>query len=61
MSFDILLQAAKAGSPLAKAEIFRMYRPLLIKYAMDNNLFDEDLYQELSVVLLKCIEKFVIS
>lgn len=37
-----------------------MYRPLLIKNSMDTNFFDEDLYQELSVTLMKCIFKFQI-
>ena len=42
----------------AMEEIFRMYRPLLIKNSMDNNMFDEDLYQELSATLLNCIRNF---
>lgn len=60
MSFELLLLSAKEGSQVAKEEIFRMYRPLLIKNAMDRNIFDEDLYQELCVTLLSCIEKFQI-
>lgn len=48
MDFEILLQKAQEGSKEAQKEIFRMYRPLLIKNSMDNNVFDEDLYQELS-------------
>lgn len=58
MNFELLLLSAKEGSKEAKEEIFRMYRPLLIKNAMDRNVFDEDLYQELSATLLTCIEKF---
>ena len=42
----------------AKAEIFAMYRPLLIKYSLVNRRFDEDLYQELAVELMKCIRYF---
>lgn len=42
----------------AREEIFRMYRPLLIKNATDKNVFDEDQYQELSATLLNCIQKF---
>ena len=49
MSFDELLYRAKAGDMDAKAEIFAMYRPLLIKYSLVNRRFDEDLYQELAV------------
>ena len=43
MSFDELLFRAKAGDMDAKAEIFAMYRPLLIKYSLVNRRFDEDL------------------
>ena len=57
-SFDELLYRAKAGDMDAKAEIFAMYRPLLIKYSLVNRRFDEDLYQELAVELMKCIRYF---
>lgn len=60
MNFEILLGKAKAGDKDAQEEIFRMYRPLLIKNSMDRNVFDEDLYQELSATLLNCIRKFVV-
>ena len=53
MSFDELLFRAKAGDMEAKTEIFAMYRPLLIKNALVNGRFDEDLYQELAVELMK--------
>ena len=58
MSFDELLYRAKAGDMDAKAEIFAMYRPLLIKYSLVNRRFDEDLYQELAGELMKCIRYF---
>ena len=58
MNFDELLFRAKAGDMDAKAEIFAMYRPLLIKYSLVNRRFDEDLYQELAVELMKCIRYF---
>ena len=58
MNFEMLLERAKTGDKEAKEEIFRMYRPLLIKNSMDRNVFDEDLYQELSAMLLNCIQKF---
>lgn len=60
MSFELLLQQAKKGDKEAQEEIFWMYRPLLIKNSMHNNIFDEDLYQELSATLMNCIMKFVI-
>lgn len=58
MNFEMLLERAKARAKDAREEIFRMYRPLLIKNSMDRNVFDEDLYQELSATLLNCIQKF---
>ena len=58
MSFDELLFRAKAGDMDAKAEIFAMHKPLLIKNALMNGRFDEDLYQELAVELMKCIRYF---
>ena len=58
MEFEKLLEQAKAGDKAAQEEIFRMYRPLLIKNAMEQNVFEEDLYQELSATLLNCIRKF---
>ena len=59
MNFELLLRQAQKGDKEAQEEIFRMYRPLLIKNSMDNNVFDEDLYQELSATLMNCIRKFV--
>lgn len=60
MNFEQLLRQAKEGDVWAREEIFRMYRPLLVKHSMDNNVFDEDLFQELSAILLQCIIKFPI-
>ncbi len=58
MSFEELLRKAQGGNQEAQEEIFQMYSPLLIKNSMDTNIFDEDLYQELSATLMKCIFKF---
>lgn len=58
--FEEVLWAAKAGNEDAMMEIFRMYQPLLIKNAMVRNVFDDDLYQELCVVLMYCIRVFKI-
>lgn len=58
MDFEILLQKAQSGDQEAKEEIFQMYKPLLIKNAMERGVFDEDLFQELSVTLLNCINVY---
>lgn len=58
MNFKELLQRAKMNDQQAKQEIFSMYRPLLVKEAVVNGVFDEDIYQELCETLLLCIQKF---
>jgi len=58
MKFEDLLSRAKRGDKDAQEEIFRMYRPLLVKNSMNMDIFDEDLFQELSATLLHCIALF---
>ncbi len=58
MNFKELLQRAKMDDQQAKQEIFSMYQPLLMKEAVVNGVFDEDIYQELCETLLLCIQKF---
>ena len=60
MNFDLLLYQAQEGNREAIAEIYVMYNPLLIKNAIVDGIFDEDLYQELVNVLLFCVQKFQI-
>ncbi len=54
---DLLLQA-KAGDEKAFDELLIMYRPLLLKESIVDGVFDEDLYQELCIVFLRCIKRF---
>ena len=56
MEFEQLLQRAKEGDEWAFEQIFKMYRPLLLKQAIGDNGLDEDLYQELSRTLYICIQ-----
>ncbi len=58
MNFKELLLQAKAGREPAVMALLEMYKPLLVKYAIINGSFDEDLYQELCIVLLKCVAQF---
>lgn len=60
MKFEELLICAKLGDDNARQELLEMYRPMLVKASIINGSFDEDLYQELCVVLVKSIAKFVI-
>ncbi|MCI8471785.1 MAG: helix-turn-helix domain-containing protein [Clostridiales bacterium] len=58
MRFKDLLLQAKAGDEKAFGELLIMYRPLLLKESIVDGMFDEDLYQELCIVFLRCIKRF---
>ena len=58
MNFECLLLNAKAGNEDAITVILQMYRPLLLKYAIIDGVLDEDLYQELCIVFMRCIDRF---
>lgn len=58
IEFERLLLQAKEGNADAVLEILEIYKPLLIKNAIVNGRFDEDLYQELVSELLQCIQRF---
>lgn len=58
MNFERLLLKAKEGNADAVLKILEIYKPLLIKNAIVNGRFDEDLYQELVSTLLQCIQRF---
>lgn len=58
MVFKELLIRGKLDDKQAMSELLSMYQPLLMKEAIVEGLFDEDLYQELCIVFLKCVERF---
>ena len=58
MDFEELLFQAKMGDEKATEQVLEMYQPLLVKNALVNGIFDEDLYQELMLETLKCIKNF---
>ena len=58
MTFRELILRAKNGDRQAEETIFLRYQPLLLKMALIDNVYDEDLYQELSIVLIHCIRTF---
>ena len=60
MNFERLLLKAKEGNADAVLKNLEIYKPLLIKNAIVNGRFDEDLYQELVSTLLQCIQRFQI-
>ncbi len=58
MNFKELLSRAKDNDPQAKESLLELYKSLLMKEAIVDGMFDEDLYQELCVTFLECIQKF---
>lgn len=58
MNFEEVLFRAKMGYHVATERILEMFRPLLIKNSLINGRFDEDLYQELIIEVLKCIQSY---
>ena len=58
MNFEEVLFRAKMGDHVATEQIVEMFRPLLIKNSLINGRFDEDLYQELRIEVLKCIRNY---
>lgn len=58
MSFEEVLFQAQMGNQKAILQILEMFRPLLIKNSLVSGKFDEDLYQELRIEVLKCIRNF---
>lgn len=58
MTFNELFKHAKAGDRTAVEQLLMMYQPLLLKEAIVNGVLDEDLYQELCIVFLRCIRQF---
>lgn len=60
VTFREILIRAKLGDETAKLEILEKYKPMLIKNSILNGRFNEDLYQEQCLVLMKCINQFII-
>lgn len=60
MNFKELLLRAQAGDQQAKEKLLSLYQPLLMKESVINGVFDEDVYQELCITLLTCIQRIQI-
>lgn len=58
MNFDQLLQEAKMGSDEAKVLLLQRYKGLLVNHSKVDGRFDEDLFQEQCITLLRCIHYF---
>lgn len=60
MRFEEILLRAKKGEQAAITQILNIFRPLLVRNSLVNGRFDEDLYQELIIETIKCIQYFKI-
>lgn len=60
MNFKELLLRAQAEDQQAKEKLLSLYQPLLMKESVINGVFDEDVYQELCITLLTCIQRIQI-
>lgn len=58
-TFKELVVRAKRGDHNAQEELLTMYKTLLMKEAVIDGVYDEDLYQQLCYRFLICIERFV--
>lgn len=58
MRFRDLFLLAKEGNEDAILELLNIYKPLLVRYSTIKGMFDEDLYQEQCITLLRCISTF---
>lgn len=58
MTFRDILLSAKEGNQAAVEKLLELYKPLLIRASIVRGIFDEDLYQEQCIVLLRCIELY---
>ena len=60
MDFKELLIRAKRGEKNAQEELLKMYQSLIMKESIIENVFDEDLYQELCYRFMCCVDIFKI-
>ena len=58
MEFEEILFRAQQGDKKAVERILEMFRPMLIRNALVKGIFDEDLYQELVIEVLRSIRYF---
>lgn len=58
MEFDEFLFRDQQGDKKAVERILEMFHPMLIRNALIKGIFDEDLYQELVIEVLRCIRYF---
>ncbi len=58
MNFKDMLTLAKLGDSNSMEALLEIYRPLMLKAAIIDGVFDEDLFQELQIVFVHCVRLF---
>ena len=58
MNFKELLLLAKNGDQQAVSALWSMYIPMLHRAAVLAGRYDEDLFQELCITFLRCVQMF---
>ena len=58
MEFERVLFRDKQGDEKVIEQRLEMFRSMLIRNALIRGVFEEDLYQELAIETLKCIQCF---
>ena len=58
MNFKDMLTLAKLGDSNSMEVLLEIYRPLMLKAAIIDGVFDEDLFQELQIIFLRCVQRF---
>ena len=58
MKIKDLLILAKLGDSSAMETLLETYRPLILKASIIDGEFDEDLFQELQIVFMHCVQVF---
>lgn len=53
-----LVKKAKIKDESSINILYKKFKPLLIKNSYINNRFDEDIFEELSIEFLRCIDDF---
>lgn len=59
--FKVLLESAQLQEQDGFDELLLRYKPLLLKEAVIDGVFDEDLYQEYCMVFYLCVRKFTVD
>lgn len=58
MKFRDMLTLAKLGDSNSMELLLEIYQPLMLKEAIIDGVFDEDLFQELQIVFVHCVKVF---